>query len=68
MGLRPDLHCVEIMRVIGSLTARFAVCKCGWKGPQRRTLECVVDDALVHEESDMELTLRKPRGEGTDGR
>ena len=67
MAIRPDLHLVEVFRVIGSQSARFAVCKCGWKGPQRATLECVLDDALQHEESDMELTMRKPRG-GTDGR
>jgi uncharacterized short protein YbdD (DUF466 family) len=32
---------------------RTAVCLCGWKGPQRVTLELAADDALLHERSDM---------------
>lgn len=30
-------------------SSREAVCVCGWRGPQRGTLELVVDDALEHE-------------------
>lgn len=30
-------------------STRTAVCLCGWKGPQRATLELVVDDAFEHE-------------------
>ena len=30
-------------------SCRTAVCLCGWKGPQRGTLELVTDDALMHE-------------------
>ena len=29
--------------------SRWAACTCGWKGPQRSTLEVVTDDALAHE-------------------
>jgi hypothetical protein len=30
-------------------STRTAVCICGWKGPQRATLEVVAEDALEHE-------------------
>lgn len=30
-------------------STRTAMCLCGWKGPQRSTLEVVVDDAREHE-------------------
>lgn len=30
-------------------SCRTAACLCGWKGPQRATLEVAVDDALMHE-------------------
>jgi hypothetical protein len=30
-------------------STRTAVCLCGWKGPQRSTLELAADDALMHE-------------------
>lgn len=39
----------ESMRRGGS--CRTAMCLCGWKGPQRGTLELAVDDALTHEQS-----------------
>jgi len=32
-------------------STRTAVCLCGWRGPQRGTLELVTDDALTHERS-----------------
>jgi hypothetical protein len=32
-------------------STRTAACLCGWKGPQRSTLELAADDALVHERS-----------------
>ena len=40
-------HDVESLRRGGS--CRTAVCLCGWKGPQRATLELAADDALTHE-------------------
>jgi len=46
----------ESLRRGGS--TRTATCTCGWRGPQRATLELVVDDALLHERSDMHITLR----------
>lgn len=45
----------ESLRRGGS--TRTAMCICGWKGPQRSSLELAVDDALLHEGSDH--TLRK---------
>jgi len=29
-------------------STRIAACLCGWKGPQRATLELAADDALTH--------------------
>ena len=43
----------ESMRRGGS--CRTASCLCGWKGPQRGTLELAADDALMHEGSDMHV-------------
>lgn len=37
-------------------SCRAAVCLCGWRGPQRATLELAADDALVHERSDMHVS------------
>ena len=40
-------------------SCRMAACLCGWKGPQRpqrATLELAVDDALIHERSDMHIS------------
>ena len=45
----------ESLRRGGS--CRTAVCRCGWKGPQRGSLELAADDALLHERSDMHLVL-----------
>lgn len=41
-------------------SCRTATCVCGWKGPQRSTLELAADDALIHEGSDMHV-VAKPR-------
>lgn len=30
-------------------STRTAVCSCGWRGPQRATIEVVADDAVEHE-------------------
>lgn len=38
-------------------SCRTAACLCGWKGPQRATLELAVDDALLHEGSDMHIVV-----------
>jgi hypothetical protein len=46
----------ESLRRGGS--TRTARCLCGWRGPQRATLELAVDDALMHEQSDMWVTAR----------
>jgi hypothetical protein len=46
--IEPDL---ESLRRGGS--CRTAICTCGWKGPERLTLELSADDALEHERSDM---------------
>ena len=48
--IEPDL---ESLRRGGS--CRTAVCRCGWRGPERVTLELAVDDALLHERSDMHI-------------
>lgn len=37
---------------------RIAVCRCGWEGPQRSTLELVVDDALLHEQSSFTVSRK----------
>jgi hypothetical protein len=50
---RPDRHLayvepdLESMRRGGS--TRMAACICGWRGPQRGSLEMATDDALTHE-------------------
>ena len=43
-------------------SCRTAVCLCGWKGPERGTLELAVDDALIHEGSGMHVTERRRKG------
>jgi len=48
----------ESLRRGGS--TRTAVCRCGWKGPERVTLELAVDDALIHEGSEMRVVMRSP--------
>lgn len=47
----PHLACVEMNpeSFLRGGSSRTAVCRCGWRGPQRGTLELVVDDALEHE-------------------
>lgn len=40
----------ESLRRGGS--SRTATCTCGWRGPERGSLELAVDDALLHEKSD----------------
>lgn len=52
----PDL---ESMRKGG--TVRTAACSCGWRGPQRSTLELACDDALQHEGSNMQVHPGLPR-------
>lgn len=44
----------ESLRRGGS--CRTATCLCGWKGPQRATLELAADDALMHERSGATLS------------
>jgi hypothetical protein len=34
-------------------STRTATCLCGWKGPQRATLELAADDALMHERTNI---------------
>jgi hypothetical protein len=46
----------ESLRRGGS--TRIAACLCGWRGPERAPLELAVDDALMHEQSDMWVTKR----------
>ena len=43
-------HDLEPLRR-GGLCSRTALCVCGWRGPQRATLELAADDALMHERS-----------------
>lgn len=58
---RPRRHLAYIEADAESLrrggSTRTAVCTCGWRGPQRGTLELVVDDALTHEGSDMHVAI-----------
>jgi hypothetical protein len=53
----PIRHLVHIASDAESLrrggSTRTAVCRCGWRGPQRATLELAADDALIHEDSPM---------------
>lgn len=49
---------LEWMRRHGGST-RTAICTCGWQGPQRATLELAVDDALIHEKSDMQVVQKR---------
>ena len=46
----------ESLRRGGS--CRTATCICGWKGPQRGTLELAADDALTHERSHVVVDRR----------
>ena len=39
-------------------TSRRALCSCGWKGPQRGTMELAADDALLHEQSEYCVSKR----------
>lgn len=48
----------ESLRRGGS--SRAAVCACGWRGPQRSSLELAVDDALIHEQSDFAVQRKDP--------
>jgi hypothetical protein len=32
-------------------STRIAACFCGWRGPERGTLELAADDALMHEKA-----------------
>lgn len=41
-------------------SCRFAACSCGWRGPERSTLELAVDDALLHEGSGCQVTQKPP--------
>lgn len=50
-----EIH-LESVRRGGS--TRTAACTCGWRGPQRGTLELAVDDALLHERSDYQIVQR----------
>jgi hypothetical protein len=49
---------LESIRRGGS--CRTATCTCGWRGPERSSLELAVDDALIHEQSDFAVQ-RKDR-------
>jgi hypothetical protein len=40
-------------------STRTAVCTCGWRGPQRATLELVTDDALLHERSSYKIKRKQ---------
>jgi len=42
-------------------TTRKAVCICGWRGPERGTVELAADDALLHEKSEFAVQ-RKTEG------
>jgi hypothetical protein len=61
MGRTRHIACVEAdsesLRRGGS--TRTATCTCGWKGPDRATLELAVDDALIHEKSDMHVVQKR---------
>ncbi|HSN25112.1 MAG TPA: hypothetical protein VLT45_02470 [Kofleriaceae bacterium] len=39
-------------------TSRVGACSCGWRGPERSTLELAADDALQHEGSGMHVVQR----------
>ena len=57
MGKKGHIAYVEVD--FDDLSTRTAVCTCGWKGPERTTLELAVDDALIHEESDMQVVQKR---------
>jgi hypothetical protein len=40
-------------------SSRTATCSCGWRGPDRGTLELAADDALLHERSEFTVQRRK---------
>ncbi len=46
---------LESVRRGGS--TRTALCTCGWRGPQRATIELAADDALIHERSGAQATI-----------
>jgi hypothetical protein len=40
---------VDLESIARGGSTRTAACRCGWRGPQRATLELATDDALTHE-------------------
>jgi hypothetical protein len=53
-------------------STRTAICNCGWRGPQRASIELAADDALTHEGSDAQVHIGRlelaPRSTAVDDR
>ena len=40
---------VDLESIARGGSTRTAACRCGWRGPERATLDLAADDALTHE-------------------